>query len=578
MLIRLLRRHLRPHRNALLVLLLLQAVSALGMLGLPALNADIVDEGVIPGDTGHVLRLGGVMLAVSLVQFGATAAAVLVGARVAMAVGRDLRRGLFTRILDFSSRELDGFGAASLITRTTNDVQQVQMAVLMGLTMMLMAPIMCVGGTVMALRESVPLSGVLLLALPVLALIFGTVIGLMRPRFRELQDHLDTVTRMLREQITGVRVVRAFVREDAERGRFAETNGRLLSVSVGVGFLMSSMFPLVALLSNASGVAVLWFGGHLVDGGSLQVGGVMAFISYLTMTLMTVMLAIFTFLMMPRAEVCAERIEEVMAAESSVLPPVRGVRETPSTGTVEFDDVTFGYPGAEQPVLRGITLTVRPGQTVGVVGGTGSGKTTLLDLVPRLFDTTSGTVRVDGIDVRELAPGKLSAVVGHVPQKPYLFAGTIASNLRYGRPEATDAELWHALEVAQAADFVLAMPDGLDSEIAQGGANVSGGQRQRLAIARTLVRRPEIYLFDDSFSALDHATDAALRAALAVETAGATVLVVAQRIGTIRDADLIVVLDDGGIAASGTHETLLCESSVYREIVLSQMTEQEAAA
>ncbi|WP_242911387.1 ABC transporter ATP-binding protein [Actinomadura terrae] len=577
MLFRLLRRHLRPYKRSLILLLPLQTVSAVGMLTLPALNADIVDQGVVTGDTGHIVRVGGVMLLAALVQAAGTVAAVLVGARVAMAVGRDLRAALFGRVQRFSAQEMARFGSPSLITRTTNDVQQVQMVVLLALTMMLMAPIMVVGGGAMALRESAPLSAVLLFSLPAMAVMFGIAIRWMQPLFRRLQGHLDAVTRILRDQITGMRVMRAFVREEPERIRFAATNEELRRVSGRVGFVMTSLFPLTTLLANVSGVAVLWFGGHMVGDGTLQVGSLIAFMSYLMMILMTITLAIFTILMMPRAAVCAERVQEVLDTRPSVVPPDPGVWETPLRGTLELRDVEFGYPGAEEPVLQDLDLVARPGEIVAVIGSTGSGKTTLLHLVTRLFDARRGAVLVNGVDVRELAPARLSEIIGYVPQKAYLFAGTIASNLRYGRPDATDAELWRALDIAQATGFVASMPNGLESEVAQGGTNVSGGQRQRLAIARVLVRRPEIYLFDDSFSALDHVTDAALRAALVAETRDATVVIVAQRVTTIRHADRIVVLDEGRIAGAGTHEELMAGNTVYREIVLSQLTEREAA-
>jgi ATP-binding cassette subfamily B multidrug efflux pump len=577
-LIRLLRNFLRPYSTAIVLVVALQFVQTLATLYLPTLNADIIDDGVVKGDTGAVMKIGGVMLAITLLQIVAQAAAVYFGARTAMALGRDVRAAIFDRVQVFSAREVGQFGAPSLITRTTNDVQQVQMLVLMTFTMMVSAPIMCAGGIVLALRQDVPLSSLLLVIMPLLIGVIAVLITRMRPLFRSMQVRIDKVNRIMREQITGIRVIRAFVRDEREQLRFHGANDELTDVSLRVGKLMALMFPVVLLVVNLSTIAVLWFGGHRIDDGPMQIGALTAFISYLMQILMAVMMATFMFVMIPRAEVCADRIQEVLDTESSVVLAANPVTTLERHGFLELRGVDFHYPGAEAPVLCGVDLIARPGEITAIIGSTGSGKTTLLNLVPRLMDVTGGTVLVDGVDVRTLGQRVLSSAVGLVPQKPYLFTGTVATNLRYGNPDATDAELWQALEVAQARDFVERMAGGLDAAIAQGGTNVSGGQRQRLAIARLLVHRPEIYLFDDSFSALDYATDAALRAALTRHIADATVVIVAQRVSTIRDADRIVVLDDGLVVGTGTHTELMDGNETYREIVLSQLTEQEAAA
>ncbi|MFB7288047.1 ABC transporter ATP-binding protein [Actinacidiphila glaucinigra] len=582
MLIRLLRSHLLPYRRAVSVLVVLQLVATLAMLYLPTLNADIIDEGVVKGDTGYILRIGGVMLAVTLVQLACSVGATYHGARTSMAVGRDIRASVFDRVQRFSSREVGQFGAPSLITRTTNDVQQVQMLVLMTFTLMVSAPIMCFGGIIMALGQDVPLSSLLLAVVPVLGVLVLLLVRSLRPLFRSMQERLDTVNRVLREQITGIRVIRAFVKDDFEQDRFRKANDDLTDVALRAGRMMTLMFPVAMAVVNVTSVAVLWFGAHRIDSGGMQIGALTAFISYLMQILMSIMMATFMVMMVPRAEVCAERIEEVLGTDPSVVPPAAPVRLPARRGELELRAADFAYPGAEAEVLRGVDLIARPGETTAVIGSTGSGKTTLLGLVPRLFDATGGRVLIDGTDVRELDAVQLAETVALVPQKPYLFSGTVASNLRYGNPEATDEDLWHALEIAQARDFVerLAQEDGgsgLDAPIAQGGTNVSGGQRQRLAIARALVRKPGIYLFDDSFSALDYATDAALRRALGRETADATVVIVAQRVSTIRDADRIVVLDEGRVVGTGTHRELMDGNPTYREIVLSQLTEQEAA-
>jgi ATP-binding cassette subfamily B protein len=573
-LIRLVRTFLRPYRTWLALVVGMQFVQTMAALYLPTLNADIIDNGVVKGDTGYIMSTGGMMLGVALVQVAATVVAVYFGARTAMAVGRDVRGALFDRVQSFSAREVGRFGTPSLITRTTNDVQQVQMLVVMTLTMMLSAPIMGVGAVLMALRQNVTLSGLLLVIVPVLGIIVTLIIRQMRPLFRLVQARIDVINRVLREQITGIRVIRAFVRDVPERERFQRANSELYDVSLGAGKLMGLMFPAVMSVINISSVAVLWFGGHLINEGSMQVGALTAFLSYLMQVLMAVMMSTFMLMMLPRAEVCAERIQEVLATPTSVVPPASPVISLTRHGYLELRDVEFRYPGAEEPVLKGINLHAGPGEVTAIIGSTGSGKTTLLNLIPRLVDATSGEVLVGGVNASRLDPEVLARAVAVVPQRPYLFSGTIASNLRYGRPDATDEELWQALEIAQARGFVT----DLDAPISQGGTNVSGGQRQRLAIARALVHRPDIYLFDDSFSALDYATDAALRAALSREIADATVVIVAQRVSTIRNADRIIVLDKGAVAGTGTHEELMAANETYREIVLSQLTEQEAAA
>lgn len=576
-LIRLLRTHLSPYRKPISLLVLLQFLQTSATLYLPTLNADIIDNGVVKGDTGYILSFGALMIGISLIQVVCNIGAVYFGARTASALGRDIRAAVFDRVQSFSAREVGHFGAPSLITRTTNDVQQVQMLALMAFTLMASAPIMCVGGIVLALGLDVPLSAVLVAVVPVLGICVTLIVRRLRPLFRLMQVRLDTVNRVLREQITGNRVIRAFVRDGYEKDRFRKANGDLTEVSLGTGRLLALMFPIVMTVVNLSSIAVVWFGAHRIDSGGMQIGDLTAFLAYLMQIVMSVMMATFMFMMVPRAEVCAERIQDVLETESSVVPPKAPVLELRRHGHLEIRGAGFRYPGAEEPVLRSVDMVARPGEVTAVIGSTGSGKSTLLGLVPRLFDATDGNVLVDGADVRTLDPRLLARTVGLVPQKPYLFAGTVASNLRYGNPDATDDELWHALEVAQARDFVERLENGLDSPVAQGGTNVSGGQRQRLAIARTLVQRPEIYLFDDSFSALDYATDAALRAALSQETAEATVVIVAQRVSTIRDADRIVVLDEGRVVGTGRHHELMADNETYREIVLSQLTEAEAA-
>jgi ATP-binding cassette, subfamily B, multidrug efflux pump len=576
-LISLLRAHLGPYRQPILLIVVFQLVQTIASLYLPGLNAQIIDQGVVTGDTGYIVRTGAVMLAVTVVQVLCAAAAVYFGARTAMALGRDLRESVFVKVESFAAQEVGRFGAPSLITRSTNDIQQVQMLVLLTFTMMIAAPIMCVGGVIMALRQDVVLSSLLLVIVPVLLVCVALIISRMRPLFRSMQAKIDLLNRILREQIGGVRVIRAFVKDTHERQRFDGASTDLMDVSVRVGKLMALMFPTVMLIMNVSSVAVMWFGGHRIASGQMQIGTLTAFLSYLMQILMSVMMATFMFVMLPRAEVSAERIKEVLDTVPSVRAPGVPLVRVLRTGVVELREASFSYPGAQEDVLHGVSMVARPGQTTAIVGSTGSGKSTLLNLIPRLVDVTGGMVLLDDLDIRDLDPKDLRSSIGLIPQRPYLFGGTVATNLRYGKADATDDELWAALEIAQARGFVEAMPDGLNSVISQGGTNVSGGQRQRLAIARAVVKAPDIYLFDDSFSALDYDTDARLRAALATITGRATVIIVAQRISTIRRADRIVVLDQGAVVGTGTHTALMASCETYRQIVLSQLSEEEAA-
>ncbi len=570
MLASLLRRYLRPFVGLIAGVIVFQLAQSIASLFLPALNADIIDNGIARGDTGYILMVGGGMLAITLVQIACAIAAVSFGARVAMAFGRDLRQAVFDHVGTFSEREVTRFGAPSLITRTTNDVQQVQMLVLMTSTMLVSAPILAIGGIVMALQQDLELSLIMAVAIPVLLLSVGAIIVRTVPLFRVMQERIDTVNRVLREQLTGMRVVRAFVRERHEVARFADANAQLTETALTSGRLFALMFPIVLLVLNASSVAVLWFGAGRIESGQMQVGALTAFLTYLIQILMAVLMATFIAVLLPRAAVSADRIGEVLATPSSVVLPSSPVTPRDASGHVELRDVVFAYPGAEHPVLDGVSLTASRGRMTAIIGSTGAGKTTLISLLPRLIDVTGGAVLIDGVDVRELEPEQLWSRIGLVPQRPYLFSGTIASNLRFGKPDATDDELWAALETAQAADFVRAMPDGLETAVAQGGTSVSGGQRQRLAIARALVKRPPIFVFDDSFSALDTATDARLRAALRRDAADATVIVVAQRVATVLDADEIIVLEQGRIVGRGTHDELLASSETYAEIVSSQ--------
>jgi len=573
MLIGLLKTYLVHYRRWLAAVVALQAVQTAAVLYLPALNADIIDRGIATGDTAYIWRTGAIMLGVTAVQVVFAVGAVYFGAKTAMGFGRDVRRDLFHRVTGFSTQEVDLLGAPSLITRITNDVQQVQMLVLMSATLLVAAPIMIVGGTIMALREDGPLSLLLLVSIPALVLSVGSVVIRLVPQFQQMQERIDSVNRILREQITGIRVVRAFVREPDESRRFGVANGDLTATSLRAGQLMAFMFPTVLLVLNVSSVAAVWVGASRINSGELQIGALVAFLSYLIQILMSVMMATFVAVMAPRASVSAERIAEVLDMPSSIVIAPDAITEIALRPTLAFDRVGFCYPGAEEPVLTDISFVARPGETTAIIGSTGSGKSTLINLVPRLFDVTSGAVTLDGTDIRAIEPESLWARIGLVPQKPYLFSGTVGSNLRHARPDATDDELWAALEIAQGRDFVEAMPGQLDAPISQGGTNVSGGQRQRLAIARALVRRPAVFLFDDSFSALDLSTDARLRAALGPTLVDAVNIVVAQRVSTIIDADQIIVLEDGRTVGLGTHSELLDSCPTYVEIVDSQMAE-----
>ena len=577
MLLRLLKTYLAPYRSALILVIVLQLVQTIASLYLPSLNADIIDNGVTKGNTTYIFQVGAIMLAVSLGQILCAIAAVYFGARAAMGFGRDVREGLFTNVQKFSGQDVATFGAPSLITRTTNDVQQVQMVVMLGLTVMVIAPIMLVGGIIMALQQDVALSGLLVVIVPVLGVTVALIVSRMVPYFRAMQKRIDRINSVLREQITGIRVIRAFVRERHEEERFGVANTELYDTSLRVGKLMALMFPAVMLIMNLSSVAVMWFGAQRINAGDMQIGALTAFLSYIMYILMAVMMSTMIFMMVPRAAVSAERITEVLDTQSSVAEPTHPIPLHDVAGRVEFTDVEFRYPGAQDPVISGLTFTAEPGQTTAIIGSTGSGKTTVMNLIPRLFDATGGTIRVDGVDVRDVAGQNLWAQIGMVPQKPFLFSGTIATNLAYGLEDATREQMWDALETAQARSFVEALAEGLDTPVSQGGTNFSGGQRQRLAIARAIIRDPRIVLFDDSFSALDYATDAALRRALAVRTKNSTMIVVAQRVATIRTAEKIIVLDHGRIVGQGTHTELLADCQTYQEIVFSQLSVEEAA-
>lgn len=573
----LLRIYLPRVKPFLAAVAVLQSIQAVLMLYLPRISAEIIDRGVIPNDRDEIWSIGSVMLLVAIAQMFTLIGGVYFAARSAMGVGREIREDLFHTVTGFSAQEVGRLGPPTLITRITNDVQQIQMLMILTCTAAVMAPVTAVFGTIMAVREDAVLSLVLVGAIPVLALLVGSHLYRTHPVFMRMQDRIDDVNQVLREQITGLRVVRAFVREPAERDRFEVANAELTETALITGRLMAMMFPMVIVVQNVAAVAVVWFGAVRIDAGQMSLGSLVAFLGYIVQVLMAVMMASFMFVMMPRAAVSARRVMDALDTESTVVSPAQPAPSVPARGVVEFREVEFGYPGAAEPVIRNVSLDTGPGQTTAIIGSTGSGKTTLLNLIPRLYDVTSGAVLVDGVDVREMDLEDLWSRTGMVPQKPFLFSGTVASNLLNGKPDATEDEMWEALATAQAADFVSAMPGGLEASIAQGGTNVSGGQRQRLAIARAIIRRPPIYLFDDSFSALDLTTDARLRAALAPRIAESAFIVVAQRVSTIVDADQILVLEDGVPVGIGTHDELLDTCQTYGEIVASQLSPEEAA-
>ena len=576
MLTSLLRAFLRPYRRPIAILVVLLVAQTVGNLYLPNLNADIINNGVITGKLHYILSTGLVMIAITVLVGICAVVAVYFASRIGMGAGADIREAVFTRVQSFSARDMNRFGTASLITRNTNDIQQIQLFLQMALTMMVIAPIMCVGGIILAIHEGAQLSTLLLVAVPVMAVFIGIVMVRVIPQFRSMQLKIDRINEVLREQITGVRVIRAFVRNDSEAQRFAVANEDLTNTALRVNRVFALMLPTMMMILNLSSVAVLWFGGRLVSEGSMPIGNLTAFLTYILQILLSVMMAVMVAILLPRAAASAERVQEVLLTVPVVSDPAQPVRPSLASGVVTFDGVSFEYPGSERPVVEELSFTFEPGQTSAIIGGTGSGKTTLLNLIPRFFDATRGYVLVNGVDVREQAQESLWASLGIVPQAAYLFSGTVASNLRFGRPEASDEELWRALEIAQAKDFVAAMPGALEAPIDQGGTNVSGGQRQRLSIARALVKQPSVYLFDDCFSALDAATDARLRAALKEGTRNAAVVIVAQRVSTIMQAERIIVLDDGRIVGLGTHQELVKSCAPYREIVVSQLGEGAA--
>ncbi len=577
----LLRTYLRPYRDRLLIVMGLLLVQAIGNLYLPDLNGDIINNGIIRGDLDYILRVGGLMLLITALVGAAAVASVYLSAGIANGFARDVRSAVFGKVETFGQVEVNRFGPASLITRNTNDVQQIQQLVFVGLTVLVSAPILIVGGIIMALRADVPLSGLLVVVIPAMALVIGLVMSRAIPLFRATQAKIDRINQVMRETLAGVRVIRAFVRTRHEEARFFEASRDLYDTQLRAGRLFALTQPVIFAMFNLSTVAALWFGAIRVQDGALSIGNLTAFLQYLTQILFAILTAVFVFILVPRAAVSSGRIREVLDTSPSIHDPSDAVVPAatgPDRGVVEFRNVEFGYPGAQEPVLHDITFRAEPGRTTAIVGSTGSGKSTLINLIPRFYDATSGTVLVDGVDVRAMDREVLWARLGVIPQKAFLFGGTVASNLRFGKDDATDDELWQALDIAQGREFVSEMDGGLDAPIAQGGSNVSGGQRQRLAIARAIIRDAGIYIFDDSFSALDFATDARLRQALGRELGGATVIIVAQRVGTILNADRIIVLDAGRVVGSGTHRELLDSNETYREIVYSQLSASEAVA
>ncbi|MGV0626943.1 ABC transporter ATP-binding protein [Mycolicibacter minnesotensis] len=578
MLLALLRCYIRPYRRPVAAVMTLQLISTLASLYLPTLNATIIDEGVVGGDIALITRLGAVMLGVTVLQVLCAVAAVYFGARTGTGFGRDLRRAVFGQVILFSERETTRFGTPTLLTRTTNDVRQIQLVVQLGTSVLVAAPIMCVGGVLMAVHQDAGLAWLLAVSVPMLALANFVIVARILPLFRRMQMLIDNVNRVLRDQLTGIRVIRAFARESHERDRYARANGALSDAALAAGNLQALMLPATTLIINASSVALIWFGALRIDTGAMQVGSLIAFLSYFMQILMSVLMATMVLAILPRAAVCAERITEVLSTEPTIGSPAQPVSPAAGTGLVELSGVGFRYPGADRSVLNAVSLTARPGSTTAVVGSTGSGKSTLVSLISRLRDVTEGAVRIDGVDVRDRDPEALWSTIGLVPQRGYLFSGTVADNLRYGAPAGAavgEEQMWEALRVAAADDFVAAHPDGLAMPVAQGGINLSGGQRQRLAIARAVIRRPSIYLFDDAFAALDTRTDAAVRAALREVAADATVIIVAQRISTVTDADQVIVIDDGRVVGIGTHRRLLADCPTYAEFAESQSVTAE---